>query len=211
VRFGPRAVHDLAYARGASRQPSLAAQALDWRVSLPVLRGTHVTLREPTVADARSLFREICTPEVTQYVPAPPSTVGGVEQTIHRGIDWRRLGRGFSFAVARPSDDRAVGLLQFLGSRRGWVRVSTRKTWEWGFALGCDYWGKGLFDESASLALQFAFATVGLRRVEAWILQDNARANGAMTKLPAERRLFEHIVSPDGRLGDFVRWTIRAM
>jgi RimJ/RimL family protein N-acetyltransferase len=186
-----------------------APSVVDWRVSLPVLRGTRVTLREPIVGDARSLFAEICTPEVTRYVPPPPATAAGVEQTIRRGIDWRRLGRGFCFAVVPASENRPVGLVQFLGSRRSWVRVSTRTTWEWGFALGADHWGKGIFTEAASLALQFAFATIGLRRVEAWIIEENVRANAAMSKLRAERRLFRRVISPDGRLGDFVRWTIR--
>ncbi len=38
---------------------------------------------------------------------------------------------------------------------------------EWGFILGQAYWGTGLFLAGAELVVDFAFATMGLHRLEA--------------------------------------------
>ena len=184
--------------------------ASDWCRSLPVLRGKQVHLREPVASDAPSLLREICTPEACEYLPPPPTTVEGVEQTILRGIEWRRAGRGFCFAVQPAETGHVVGLIQFLGSRENeTVNVSTRVPWEWGFVLGSGYWGTGLFAEASSLALDFAFEGVGIRRVEAWVVEQNHRANRALAKLGGRAAVKHHARAPDGRTGDFMKWTHR--
>ena len=58
----------------------VASTATDWRVGLPILRNGRVLLREPVLADAPAIFRELCVPEVCEYVPPPPTAVEGVER-----------------------------------------------------------------------------------------------------------------------------------
>jgi RimJ/RimL family protein N-acetyltransferase len=155
------------------------------------------------------LLREICAPDVSEFVPPPPTTIEGVQRTIRRGVEWRTLGRGFFFGIQVGSDQGLIGLLQFLASRDAAVSVSTHMAWEWGFGIGTRYWGRGLFREASDIALDFAFKLVALQALDAWGLQQNQRANAAMARLGAEATFHPDGRSPDGRVGDFVKWTIR--
>jgi len=58
-------------------------------------------------------------------------------------------------------------------------------TAEWGFALGADYWGTGLFHESALAVIGFAFEQIGVHRLEARAAVANGRGNAALRKLGA--------------------------
>ena len=58
---------------------------------------------------------------------------------------------------------------------------------EWGFILGAAYWGTGLFLAGAQRVVDFAFAEMGLHRLEARASVTNGRGNGALAKLGAVR------------------------
>ncbi len=58
-------------------------------------------------------------------------------------------------------------------------------TAEWGFALGSEYWGSGIFMEGARMVVDFAVETLGVRRLEARAAVANGRGNGALRKLGA--------------------------
>ncbi len=101
---------------------------------------------------------------------------------------------------ARPL---AVGLLQ--------IRLLEAQTGaaEWGFILGSAYWGTGLFMDSAQRVVDFAFAHMGLHRLEARAAVKNGRGNGALVKLGAVREatLRQSFVRQGERL-DQVLWAI---
>jgi ribosomal-protein-alanine N-acetyltransferase len=165
----------------AQRARVPATTMSDWRTQLPVLHGQGVHLRELRTSDAASLFALLTTAEVSRFISPPPTSVEG----FVRFIDWthqrRAEGKHVCFAVVPDGYDTAVGLIQF-HAIEGDFSVA-----EWGFALGSAWWGKGLFMESAHLVLEFAFAHVGVRRMEARAVIDNGRGNGALRKLGAVR------------------------
>jgi RimJ/RimL family protein N-acetyltransferase len=80
--------------------------------------------------------------------------------------------------------------------------------WNWGFALGTANWGTGVFREAAELLLSFARTSMALPQVEAWILHANGRANSAISKLGAVPQFRANAKAPDGRVADFIRWTV---
>jgi ribosomal-protein-alanine N-acetyltransferase len=61
------------------------------------------------------------------------------------------------------------------------------ETAEWGFAIGSDFWGTGVFSDSAELVLEFAFETLGVHRLEARAAIQNGRGNSALTKVGGVR------------------------
>jgi RimJ/RimL family protein N-acetyltransferase len=75
--------------------------------------------------------------------------------------------------------DTAVGLFQ--------VRQldPTFGTAEWGFAIGCEFWGSGLFTAGAEMVIEFSFEVVGVHRLEARAAVQNGRGNGALRKIGA--------------------------
>lgn len=154
-----------------------AITSSDWQQGLPVLCGTTVVLRELRTSDAPSLFAMLTTEEVSRFISPPPSTVEGFERFIAWTIRQRAAGTYACFAVT--INDTAIGIFQ--------VRQleATFATAEWGFAIGSEFWGSGIFKESAALVLDFAFETIGVHRLEARASTRNGRGNGALRKLGA--------------------------
>jgi ribosomal-protein-alanine N-acetyltransferase len=161
-------------------QPSLTGiQTCDWQHRLPTLRSGQVVLRELRASDAASLFALLTTEEVSRFISPPPTTVEGFERFIDWTFRQRAAGTFACFAVTVAGFDTAVGIFQVRSLESGF------ETAEWGFALGSAFWGTGVFQEGAALVLDFAFDTIGVRRLEARAAVKNGRGNGALHKLGA--------------------------
>lgn len=148
----------------------------DWQQGLPVLSGTRVVLRELRASDATSLCALLNTEEVARFISPPPTTVEGFERFIAWTHRQRTAGTYVCFAVTVQRFDTAIGIIQ--------VRQSDHRfeTAEWGFAIGSPFWGTGVFQESATLVLDFTFDTLGVRRLEARAAILNGRGTGALLK-----------------------------
>jgi RimJ/RimL family protein N-acetyltransferase len=181
----------------------LVAGRAAWRAGLPQLTGTRLTLRELRQLDAPLLFALLTTEEVARFITPPPTTVAGFERFIAWAQRERAAGRYACFAVVPHGLDTAVGLFQIhLGA--------DDHTAEWGFALGSPYWGTGLFVDGARLAVDFAFATLGLRRLEARAVVENGRGNGALQKIGAVKEaVLRQAFDRQGTVYDQALWTIQ--
>src|SRR5438874_12733884 len=126
----------------------------NWRARLPVLAGQRVRLRELRGSDAPSLFAMVATDEVARFISPPPTSVEGFEAFIAWMLHQRLNGTNVCFAVTLQGKDTAIGIFQV---RR---LDTTFDTAEWGFALGSKFWGTGVFEEGAKLALNFVFNTL---------------------------------------------------
>lgn len=156
-----------------------AAPLPPWRRQLPTLTGPWGTLRDLHRDDASRLLEQMSPPEVVRYIPPSPASVDGFEHFISWAHRQREAGKYACFAVVPPGEAAAVGIFQLRQLE------PTFKAAEWGFALGRAYWGSGLFLASAIRVLDFAFDTVGVRRLEARSAIGNERGNGALRKLGA--------------------------
>jgi len=150
-----------------------------WRGSLPVLTGTMIQLRELRASDAKDLLAALGTAEVTRLISPPPPTVEGFEKFIAWTIRQREAGTSMAFGVTLRGSDTVIGLFQIRSL------TTTFDKAEWGFALGSDYWGTGIFMDAAQLVLDFSFDVLGVRRMEAKAAVKNGRGNGALQKLGA--------------------------
>jgi ribosomal-protein-alanine N-acetyltransferase len=161
--------------------PDACIVTTDWTTGLPVLVGSRVTLRELRVSDAPSLFALLTTEEVSRFISPPPTTIESFERFITWTHRERAAGTYVCFAVVPHGMDTAIGLFQVRQLEPGWG------TAEWGFAIGSDFWGTGVFPDGANLALEFAFERIGVHRLEARAAVLNGRGNGALRKLGAVR------------------------
>ena len=151
----------------------------DWRAGLPWLAGSNFTLRELRVEDARSLLAMLSAEEVSRFISPPPTTVEAFERFIvwtHR----ERMAGGYAcFAIVPNGMNTAVGIFQIRSLETGFGNA------EWGFAMGSQFWGSGIFVEGARLVLDFAFDVIGANRLEARAAVPNGRGNGALRKIGA--------------------------
>ena len=174
-----------------------------WREQLPVLVGRSVVLREMRLADAPSLYALLTTEEVSRFISPPPCSVEGFERFIQWAARQRTAGAYACFAVTLAESDTAIGIFQIRSTEPGFG------TAEWGFALGSDFWGTGLFHESAELVMDFAFGTVGVHRLEARAALKNGRGNGALRKIGARQEgVLRKSFLRNGEYLDQALWTV---
>ena len=194
--------HQTAAPAKQSRKQSLAAE---WRKALPVLNGRGVTLRELRLSDAASLLAFLSTEEVSRFISPPPTTIAGFERFIEWARQERAAGRYLCLGIVPSGFDQAVGLFQ-VRELNGSFDVA-----EWGFAMGSNFWGTGLFVESARVVIDFAFDMVGVGRLEARSSVQNGRGNGALKKLGATREgVLRKSFLRDGEYHDQVLWSLVA-
>jgi RimJ/RimL family protein N-acetyltransferase len=175
----------------------------DWRSGLPVLTNRQVVLRELRASDATSLCALLTTEEVARFISPPPTTVEGFERFIAWTLRQRTAGTYACFAVTLQGFDTAIGIFQIRETEPGFG------TAEWGFAIGSQFWGTGLFQQSAELVLQFAFETVGVHRLEARAAVQNGRGNGALLKIGAvQEGILRKSFQKDGAYLDQVLYAI---
>jgi RimJ/RimL family protein N-acetyltransferase len=168
-----------------------------------VLTSGGVTLRELELTDAPSLLAMLTTEEVMRFISPPPTTIEGYERFIQWTRQQRAAGTCIIFGVVPEGRSTAVGLFQVRSLDTGFA------TAEWGFALGSSFWGTGLFVEGAELVLEFAFQTVGARRLEARAAVQNGRGNGALRKLgAAQEAVLRRSFVRNGQYHDQALWSI---
>ena len=175
----------------------------DWRTSLPVLSGGSVVLRDLRASDAASLFALLTTEEVARFISPPPTTVEGFERFIAWTHRERAAGKYACFAVTLKGFDTAIGIFQVRDLATGF------DTAEWGFAIGSQFWGTGVFETGANLVLEFTFETLGVRRLEARAAVQNHRGHGALAKMGAvQEGVLRQSFAKNGRYLDQVIFAI---
>jgi RimJ/RimL family protein N-acetyltransferase len=179
------------------------AATSDWRQLLPTLSGTGFTLRELRLSDAPSLLAVLTTEEVSRFISPPPSTVDGFERFIAWTQRERVAGNYACFGIVPEGSTAAIGIFQLRQIEPGFT------TAEWGFAMGSEFWGTGLFAAGAELVADFAFDHVGVHRLEARAAVLNGRGNGALKKIGANREcVLRKSFLRNGEYLDQVLWTI---
>jgi RimJ/RimL family protein N-acetyltransferase len=182
-----------------------ATTTTDWRAGLPVLAGSNFTLRELRVGDAASLLAMLTTEEVARFISPPPTTVEGFERFIAWTHRERLTGNYICFGIVPQGMDSAIGLFQLRSLEPGFGSC------EWGFAMGSQFWGKGLFAESAKAILDFGVDVIGLQRFEARAAVANGRGNGALRKIGAvQEGILRRSFLRNGQYHDQVLWSILA-
>ena len=175
----------------------------DWRRALPAMTRGSVTIRELRASDAMSLFAMLTTQEVARFISPPPTTVEGFERFISWTHQKRAAGEYICFGVVPEGCESAIGVIQVRSRDLRWDIA------EWGFAIGSEYWGSGVFADSAKLAVDFVFTTLGVRRLEARAAVKNGRGNGALKKLGAlQEAVLRRSLLRRGEYLDQILWTI---
>ena len=176
-----------------------------WRAGLPILEGGHFILRELRIEDAPSLLSMLTSEEVSRFISPPPTTIEDFERFIAWTQREREQGNYVCFGVVPAGMTTAIGLFQLRALEPGFGSC------EWGFALGSQFWGTGLFVDGARAVLNFAVDALGAQRVEARAAVPNGRGNGALRKLGAvQEGILRRSFLRHGRYHDQVLWSVLA-
>ena len=182
---------------------SSALSTPEWRQQLPPLTAKLVTLREPTPSDLRPLIDLLSLADASRFGLDEPVSEVSVQHMLDRMARDRSAGVAFTYVITIPATRALVGLVQTRQIDLSWESA------EWECTLAPSWRGTGVFFETARLVGSFAFGTVGVHRLEARVLLQNGRANGALRKLGAVQ---EGILRESMRRGndylDQVLWSV---
>ena len=189
----------------SSERTTTTVTTSNWKDGLPVISGSTFILRDLRVEDAPSLLAMLTTEEVSRFISPPPTTVEGFERFILWAQRERLAGNYACFAVVPQGCSTAVGIFQLKALEHGFA------TAEWGFALGSQFWGTGIFAEGARLIVDFAVDVIGTHRLEARAAVANGRGNGALRKIGAvQEGVLRQSFCRNGVYHDQVIWGIVA-
>jgi len=177
--------------------------AATWRAELPALTGRSVLLREPTSHDHGSLVDLLSLRDSALFGIDEPISDVRVQELIERAARERASGLSFTYVITLASTRSVVGLVQ--------VRQLDPmfEAAEWECTIAPSARGSGIFLEMARLVGSFTFGTVGTHRLEARVLLQNGRANGALRKLGAvQEGVLRRAVRRHGEYLDQVLWSL---
>jgi RimJ/RimL family protein N-acetyltransferase len=175
----------------------------NWREELPTLTARHVTLREPTPHDLGPLVDLLSLADATRFGIDEPISEVAVQQAIDRAARERAAGVCITYAITLTQTRAVVGLAQ--------VRQLDPmfEAAEWECTIAPSSRGGGIFLEAARLVGSFTFGSIGAHRLEARVLLQNGRANGAFRKLGAvQEGILRRSARRNGEYVDQVLWSM---
>ena len=185
----------------AERAAEFAKQ--DWRQELPILTSRLVALREPAAEDLGSIVNLLAISDASRFGIDEAITEESVDTFLTKAHDERTAGVSLTYAVVLVATGALVGVVH--------VRQLDPmfEAAEWDMTLLPSVRGTGVFLETARLIGSFAFSVLGTHRLEARVLVQNGRANGALRKLGAvQEGLLRRAVRRGGDYVDQVLWSV---
>jgi len=175
----------------------------NWRSNLPTLTGRSVTLREVAPTDLGPLVDLLSVGDATRFgIDGPVSDVS-VQDLIDRAARDRAAGLSFTYAITLNATRAVVGIVQVRQLDPAFEAA------EWELTVAPSSRGTGVFLEAARLAGSFTFGTIGTHRLEARVLLQNGRANGALRKLGAvQEGILRRSLRRRGEYFDQVLWSL---
>jgi RimJ/RimL family protein N-acetyltransferase len=174
-----------------------------WRTELPTLSGRSVTLREIAAHDLAALVDVLSVGDATRFGNDGPVSDVAVQELIDRAVRDRAAGHAFTYIITLTASRALVGLVQVRQLDPGFEAA------EWECTIVPSSRGTGVFLESARLVGSFTFGTIGTHRLEARVLLQNGRANGALRKLGAvQEGILRRSLRRQGEYFDQVLWSL---
>lgn len=148
----------------------------------PTFQSARLILRALKMADAQDLFRCCREPAVSRYSEWYPHADLGQSRAY---ISWMqsqyRKREGTTFAVCERMGGRLIGTASYIHLDL------EHRTSEIGYCLAADCWGKGYAVEAAYTLMDHGFRRMGLHRISATVMPENARSIRVLEKLGFSR------------------------
>jgi [ribosomal protein S5]-alanine N-acetyltransferase len=138
----------------------------------------RVFLRPVQAVDLADLLAVNGDPEVTRFLPyATWESIADGERWLGRMTTLVASGTAHQWVVVRELDHKVIGSVLLF------KYDETSKRIELGYVLAHSAWGQGFMQEAVSAACQYAFDTMGIRRIEAEVNPDNHASCSFMLRL----------------------------
>src|SRR5436190_6180735 len=151
------------------------------------IHGQQVLLRHPTMGDyqAWAELRAMSRQHLTVWEPQwarDELTRSAFRRRLRQYQRELRDDQGYAFLVFRHADARLLGGLSISNVRRGVAQAASVGYW-----IGAPYVRRGHMTDAVGAVLPFAFATLGLHRLEAACLPHNLASTRVLEKVGFKR------------------------
>ncbi len=149
-------------------------------IHAPRLEGASVYLRIPRRADfpewaaLRDISRGFLQPYEPRWTKAS-LTGKSYRARLARMADESRAGGGCGFFIFRRADDALLGGVNLVNIRRGVVQAASLGYW-----IGRPHARQGYMADALACLIDYAFGELGLHRLEAACLPDNAASRALL-------------------------------
>jgi ribosomal-protein-alanine N-acetyltransferase len=155
---------------GPQREPLFA--------DLPDLDTPRLRLRRVRPEDAADLFAFASDPLVTRYITWPTHrTLDDSRALIARFLAGYARGAATPWGIEHKADGRLIGTCGFTNAAPAHARAEVI------YNLARPYWGQGYMPEAVRAALTYGFDALGLNRIEAGCLVENAASARVLEKV----------------------------
>lgn len=142
----------------------------------PKLETTRLRLRQMRDSDLEHIFAALSHPDVIRYYGVQFSTLESTREQMRWYADIYQSGTGIWWAVCPREGDDLYGAI-------GFNNISHKnKKGEIGFWLLPERWGNGYVSEVLPVVLEYAYETLGLHRIEAFVEQGNVPSARVLLK-----------------------------
>jgi [ribosomal protein S5]-alanine N-acetyltransferase len=175
----------------------------------PVIRGQHVYLRYPRIADYTSWaqLRGESREFLTKWEPVwadDELTRGAFRRRIKRYHKETRLDSAYVFFVFRTGDDTLMGGCTLSNVRRGVTQCCALGYW-----IGARFARQGYMTDAVRSLIPFVFGTLGLHRIEAACLPENEPSRSLLAKIGfREEGLARKYLLINGEWSDHVQFAL---
>jgi RimJ/RimL family protein N-acetyltransferase len=175
----------------------------DWKKELPVLVSRQVMLRELSVSDLAPLVDLLSIGDATRFGIEEADAELAAQQMIDRAVRERAVGLSFTYAITIASSRAFAGVIHVRQLDPAFEAAECDCT------IAPSSRGTGIFLESARLVGSFLFGSIGAHRLEARVLLQNGRSNGALKKLGAvQEGVLRRAVRRGDTYHDQVLWSM---
>jgi RimJ/RimL family protein N-acetyltransferase len=169
------------------------------------LEGRHVRLEPLSRQHQSQLAMVALDPELWRFTPTQIHSTNDLDAYIETALCCQKAGTAIPFATVDRSTGRAIGSTRF-----GNIDLQNRRAeigWTW---LGRDFQRRAFNTEAKLLMLTHAFERMDCIRVELRADVLNTKSRNAIVRLGAKEEgiLRHHMILPDGRLIDWVYYSI---
>ncbi len=134
-------------------------------------------LREIESQDINNIHKGLSDPAITKYYDVHFSTLEETKEQMKWYRDLRENGTGLWWGIYGCNDDNFRGACGFNNLERQHHKA------EIGLWLLKEYWGNGILKEVMPVLFNAGFNTMGLNRIEGYVVSDNHKCKRALEKI----------------------------
>lgn len=134
-------------------------------------------LKEISPSDIQFVFEGLSNPEITKYYDVHFDTLEATQEQMDWYANLKKEGKGIWWGIFDQEDQQFCGAAGFNA-----LEESHQKA-EVGLWLLKAHWGKGILSEVMPALFNYGFDTLGLNRIEGFVVGDNLKCKRALEKI----------------------------